>query len=252
MSTSFSLQTGTGLTAYRGRSVIFLIAAAVGLIVLSAGCGERLVARRVESAVEARLPELIGPADSYDVHVSGSTAKMLSGHVRRLVMQGDGVRMRGGLRVDELTVEMLNVRFDIEKNALQGADETRFRARVSESALTRFVSARQPDLKDLRIELDSGAATVRTRPGLWGVSANVAMIGRFELAGANKVDFVFDRMTVAGVSMPDRVKDYVMERINPVMALPTSGFRARLESIEIRRRRLLVDGTADLTNGTGQ
>ncbi|MDO8585980.1 MAG: DUF2993 domain-containing protein [Armatimonadota bacterium] len=167
-------------TAALGTVILFT------LLALLTGCGERLVANKIESRVERRLPSLLGPADSYKVEVSGRTTKMISGRLSELNIHGRNVRLQPDLNVDDLVIQMRGVRFDTDENRLTGVEETVFEAALSEKCLTRFIAKRQPDLKELKIELKRGKCTVRTRPSLLGLSAGVALTGDLEVAPANK------------------------------------------------------------------
>ena len=231
-----------------GRSVM-LTSALLTMVALLAGCGERLVADKIESRVERRLPDIIGPADSYEVSVSGRTPKMLSGRLSELVIHGRNVQLQPDLNVDDLVVEMRDVEFDTGKNELTGVGETAFSAVISGKCLTRFIVKRQPDLKELKIELRPGKATVRVRPSLLGLSAGVAITGGLEVAPSNKISFIPDKMSVAGLPIPERALNFVSERINPVMDMSLASFPAQITRIAVMAGRIRVEGTADLRRG---
>jgi hypothetical protein len=219
------------------------------LLVALAGCGDRLVARKIEAGVKAKLPEIIGPADSYEVSVSGRAARMISGKVSEINIIGNGVRLKGETYVDELVVQMRDVVFDTDKNSLREVGGTTFQASLSEKSLNRLACARQPELDGLKITLGNGMATVQARPGLLGLSANVTLTGRMELGPKNSINFVSERMSVAGIQTPGMVRDFIMRRVNPVMVLPTSGFPATLTRLTVMSKQIKVDGTADLVTG---
>jgi hypothetical protein len=232
------------------RTSSILIAAVLCAAFLS-GCGERLVEAKIASGIEKRLPTIIGPAKSYDVSVEGRTTKMMSGKVSRISIHGSGVQLQPELAVDDLVVEMRGVTFDTDNNQLTGTDETTFQALLSDKVLTSYVAKRQPDLKQLKITMSRGKMTVQTRPGLLGVSAGVSLTGGLELAPGNKVCFVPDRMSVAGLSMPGMVVDFVTKRINPVMDLSLAGFPAQIVDLAVVNGGVRVSGTADLSRGLG-
>ena len=228
---------------------VFCVVVFFASVMFLAGCGERLVANKIESRVERRLPSLLGPADSYEVSVSGRTAEMISGRLSELTIHGKNVQLQPDLNVDDLLVEMRGVRFDTDKNRLSSVDETVFEALLSEKCLTRFIAKRQPDLKELRIELKRGKATVRTRPSLLGLSAGIALTGDLEVAAANKISFIPDRMSVAGLPVPEMALNFVSERINPIMDMSLARFPAEIHDLTVMTGRIRVRGTADLSHG---
>lgn len=219
---------------------------------LITGCGEHLVESKIASGIEDRLPGIIGPAKSYDVSVDGKTTKMLSGKVALISIHGKGVQLQQGLAVDDLVVEMRGVTFDTDTNQLTGTEETTFQGLLSDKVLTRYVAKRQPDLKQLKITMCRGKMTVLTRPSLLGVSAGVSLAGDLRLEHGNKVNFEPDRMSVAGLSMPGMVVDFITKRINPVMDLSLAGFPAQIQSLAVVNGGVQVSGTADLSHGLGE
>jgi len=222
-----------------------------GLSLTLAGCGEGFVAGKIESRVERRLPEIIGPADSYKVDVSGRTAAMISGKLSKMIICGKGVTLQRDLKVDDLIVEMRGVRFDTETNELVSVEETTFEAVLSQKSLTRLIAKKRPELKELKVELRDSKATVSTRPSVLGLSAGLSLTGVLHLEPKNKVSFIPDRISVAGLPAPGFAVDYVSERINPIMDLSLAKFPAEITELTVSTGRLTVCGKADLNRGLG-
>ncbi|MDO8683276.1 MAG: DUF2993 domain-containing protein [Armatimonadota bacterium] len=225
----------------------------ISAALLLAGCGEGYVGRKIEAGVAKRLPDIIGPADSYEVSVSGRTTKMISGRISHMTIHGKGVRPAGDLFVDDLIVDMRDVEFDTDKDRLSEVGETTFEATLLEKSLNQYVSTRQPDLKDLKITLKNGKATVYTKPNIIGsfISASITITGCAELGPRNTVNFVPDKLSVAGISMPEIAIKFVTERINPVMDMSLAKFPATIKSVSIIDRGIKIKGIADLKNGLG-
>jgi len=57
----------------------FLAAAAAVAAILSSDCASSLVSGTIERRMKEKLPELLGPADSYELEVSGGTVPMTRG-----------------------------------------------------------------------------------------------------------------------------------------------------------------------------
>jgi hypothetical protein len=241
-------------TAFRRRiasraATLAIAAASFVPVIFLAGCGDQFVGGKIESKVAECLPDIIGPADSYEVSVTGHAAKMISGKISQMTIHGKGVRLHQDFRVDDLVVEMKGVRFDTGSNQLTGTDETTFQVTLSDKSLTKYIAKRQPDLKQLKITMTRGKATVETRPTVLGVSAGVSLAGNLQLLPANKVNFVPDQISVAGLNMPGMVVDYVTKRINPVMDMSLANFPAEIHHLAVLNGEIRVSGTADLNHG---
>ena len=206
------------------------------------------MSNKIEDGLEERLPSIIGPAESYEVEVSGRALKMIDGRLAKILIHGRNVKLQG-FPVDDLEVEMRGVVFDKEKSQLESAEQTLFTAIVGEKTLVNYIRRNQPDIKDLRLKLANGAMTVQTRPRALGLSAPVSLTGKLRLRPGNKVDMDTDTMSVAGLNVPGRVIDFIMNRVNPVLDLSLGNFPAVITKVTIQPGAIKVEGTADLTHG---
>lgn len=230
-------------------TALWLLFLAATLIIFSAGCGKSTLTSRIEGGIEARLPEIIGPARSYKVEVSGNTSRMVKGRVAQVRIHGEGVGITDDLTVDELHVTLDDVTFDRRAQSIKSCAATNFKALVYEPTLNDYLRNERPDLDDLRVRLRQNRMLVHVRPTVLRISFGVDLEGDLRIVDSDKVHFKVDRLALAGLKMPGLIAGYVEERINPVQDLSVAGFDAKIKRVRIIPGTLLMEGTADLGSG---
>ena len=209
----------------------------------SAGCAGRLVTSAVQNAIERRLPELIGPAQSYSVAVHGSTRGIMRGRISEVSAQGKGVWAQPDLCLDVLDIRMKDVVADPETESVKSVGEVVFSAAISQESLNRYLARTRPDVWS--VELVEGEMVVQGRPKVWRLSADVRLNGHLVPKG-DKLYFQVDRLQVAGLTTPSIAAGIVEDRINPVLDLGGTKFSPELKSATIAPGVVRVTGTAHL------
>lgn len=222
--------------------VLVLTSALVALAV--AGCAGRVVNRAVENKIEDRLPELFGPAASYDVEVDGSALKVMRGRLSRVVIHGQDVWMLPELCVDGIDVEMREVVVDLDTQGIKSVRSAIFDAVVSEKALNDYFERTRSD--EMRVELQDGRMVVRARPKVLGLALNVRLMGVLVPRG-EELDFRIDRLQVIGISAPHIAAGMIEDRINPVLDLRSMDFEPELRSVTIKAGSIRLVGAARVT-----
>src|SRR5579884_1458581 len=97
------------LSTKRGphRAILLLLVLLLGLT----GC-TRAINRSAERRIRDSLPDLIGPARSYSVHVSGSAERTMQGRLATVTVDGDDVDLPNGLLLDQLHLDLKDVEVD--------------------------------------------------------------------------------------------------------------------------------------------
>lgn len=214
--------------------------------VLVSGCAKGIVTSQIESSIAERLPEIIGPARSYRVEVSGHTTQMIKGKMSQVRILGEVVSIAPNLAVDELEVTLDDIVFDRHTQAIKSCKATLFTAKVAERTLNAYLSAERPDLNELRVRLRRGRMLVHVRPAFLKLSVGVDLEGTLKVVAPAKVFFEVDRLKLAGLKMPGLTAEYIEEKINPVQDFSSSGLGIRLTSIEISPGALVMKGSAEL------
>lgn len=181
---------------------------------LALGCGGTSPFRAVERSVREELPRLIGPADSYTVAVSRSSGSLIAGRIPWITIYGRNVRAIEGLNLDELQVRLEEVRFNRSSRTVQEIGRTQFEARVSAASIVRFLHARSPDLRDVRVTFVGQAVHVHAAPSLLGIGIPLEVEGRPVLRGATAIDFSASRVAVLRLGLPEFGVRRLEERVN--------------------------------------
>jgi hypothetical protein len=160
-----------------------------------AGCVGDIIDSKVEKKIAESLPDLVGPAKSYDVEVHGSKGKMIKGQIEELIVHGEEVWLTPDLCIDALNVRMKDVVADRKKSELKSVGETTFEATLSEKSLNGYIDKIRTDSPKIKIKLLKGKMMVHGRPKAWIVSANVDVTGSLEPKG-DKLYLKVDRFDV--------------------------------------------------------
>jgi hypothetical protein len=222
-----------------------VLAALTGAVWLS-GCAGGLVSGTVENRIEERLPEIIGPARSYDVAVDGPTRQIMQGKIRKLVIDGKDVWVLPELYMDRLTIRMQDVVADRETSTIKSVGDVGFEAVISEKSLNEYLARTRSD--SMKVELLDDRMVVLARPTVLRVPVNVRLTGHLVTSGLHLV-FRIDQLQVIGVSAPSVAADMVEDRINPVLDLGQLDFVPRVKSLAMEPGAIKIAGSAVLTGG---
>ncbi len=228
----------------RYTKVIFL--GIIAACILIAGCGKRMLTTRIEDGIAARLPQIVGPARSYKVEVSGHTKDMIKGDMTQIRIFGEGVNLLPELVVDELQVTLNDVDFDTKTQTIKSCGATKFIAVLREPTFNAYLKSAKPDLPELGVKLLQDKVAVHIRPTVLKMSVGVDLEGYLRVVRPAKIYFEVDRLKLAGLKMPGMVADYLEEKINPIQDFSSTGLSVNLTSVNIAPGLLKMQGSADL------
>lgn len=229
----------------RVLTVIALGAAVVGAVEM-VGCGSSIVKGKVESAVRARLPEIIGPAQSYSVRAYGPALRMMRGKLDGLDITGTDVRLEGRVTIARLDVQIRGIQINTDTREIERADSTVYEATIAEAELSRYVAAKYPSIPSLRIVLVDGTISVLAKPGVSVV--RVAVQGDADLQIRDQRVLALDvrKLRVAGINAPGFARSFLNSRLGVIFDTRDLGFDATIASVQIRSGSLTIAGSLDL------
>lgn len=221
------------------------------LLVVLAGCGGGPVNRGVANAVKAQLPQVVGPADSWDVDVTGNPGTIIRGRVPCVLIHGVNVRMSPQLTMDTLDITAKDIHVDIAKRELKNIDSLTFCGALNQYELDHYMAAtasgsKRPD--NLQVKLSDADMSVSFAQKLSFVSIPVQVDGRLNVstAGDNKIDFIPSAISIAKINLPRELVNYSVKAINPAIDLSTMTFPVHLKSIRVTNRRVVFAGSAEI------
>lgn len=229
-------------TLLRGNALLVMILMA---LILS-GCTGDMVTGRVEDSVRDRLPDLIGPAKSYEVQVSGSSWRMMKGKIAEVRIHGKEVWIMPDLCVDDLNVCMKDVVADRKDSTVKSVGKIEFTAATSETALNKYLDKRA---EEQSVRLLSGKALVTARPKVLGITTKVAFTGYLK-ANGRELNLVVTDLDVAGVGTPRLAAKCLEDYINPVLTLKADWIVPKIGTVKIEPGQLVISGTAELPPST--
>jgi hypothetical protein len=230
---------------------IVLAAISVGFFALT-GCNT-LVNEQVQDGIKSNLPKVIGPADSWDVNVSGNPGTILKGRIPGVIIHGVNVQASPTLTLQSIDIDAKNIRFNTRSHAVSSIDSIMFAGVMNQKQLDTYLSATAPSLpghpKDLKIELRQNDLQISFKYGISKVNIPVKVDGRLAVSksGDEKIDFIPSGASIAKASIPKKLLEYAVKKINPVVDLTSMPFPLHLTEIKIDNHQILLAGSASLS-----
>ena len=216
--------------------------------VLIMGCG-RAVNRAAERRIRDALPNVIGPAREYRVHVTGSVEDTLGGHLSDVAVDGVDVLLPGSLRLDTLHLDLQGV--EISGKKVTRVRQARFTATMGEASIDEYLAGEAPEdepLRGTRVTLaDNNLVTITSERVVLGVGIPFHMTGPLRLNGGQLVELDAARLVVAGIPISGRPLNFLKRRFETAADLSTLAFPIHLTSIQSVRGKLIIAGNADVS-----
>ena len=213
------------------------------MAVLLAGCD---VSGRVESEIEAALPEAIGPADRYEAQVEGLS--LGDGTAETITLLGERVAREDAPVVDRLEATLRGVAFDRSTKRLTRVDDARATARLLPADLALFLET-QRGVADAEVTVSApDRASVRFEGEVEGVRIPVGAEVRGRLrAEGGRVRLDVESVRAAGFGLGGAVAREVGERINPVVDLTDEELALEVTDVRVEDGAVVLEATGDLT-----
>lgn len=215
------------------------------LLLLMAGCGA--ISARVERGIENELPDLIGPADVYDVQIEGLRA--MTAEARSVSVRGERVQPENAPVLDRLDVTLFGVAYDRENDRLERVDSTFAVAYIQAADLAAYLEG-HPNVSEAAVTLhEPDTATVRLSPEVAGFSFTgvpVVLSGRIEVLDG-RVAFNVSNLRAAGANLGDSAARRLSEAVNPLVDLTDTRIRLQITDVRVENGEARIEATADPT-----
>ncbi len=225
------------------RTVLFCLAGT-----LFFGCG-RAVNRAAERRIRDALPNVLGPAREYRVHVNGSAENTLGGHLSDVAVDGTAVLLPGSLQLDSLHLDLKGV--EVRGSKVTRVRQALFTAVMSEASIDEYLAGEAPEGEPLRgthVTLaNNNIVTITSERVVLGIGIPFHMTGPLRLNGDQLVELDPTRLVVAGIPIYGRPLNFLKKRFETAADLSTLAFPIHLTSIRTERGRLIASGTADVS-----
>ncbi len=221
------------------KKLVFLFC----ICALVIGCSSGVVRPKIEDGIKAALPDYIGPAKNYDVTVAGDELAMVQGKLAKLIIEGQEVKAAPDLVIAKLWVEMRDVRFNTSNRTLKSVDSTDIRATIAEGAINHYIEESRGS-SDLSVALLPDKILVHFKPTVAGYGVPLAVSGKAEIVGGDKVNFIADSASLGRLPVPAYVVNKGLDLLNPVIDLSVMKFPVTLKEIHIVKGSTEVKGSA--------
>ncbi|NJL86620.1 MAG: LmeA family phospholipid-binding protein [Leptolyngbyaceae cyanobacterium SM1_1_3] len=200
----------------------------------------------VERGIERELPKFIGPADSYSVDVSG--LRVRSGEAERILAVGERVRPEGAPILDQLEIELRDVKYDRGQERLERVESAQATVRILPADLAAFLKNYR-NIREATIALQPpNQATLSIQPEIGSLYAptgiTVAATGQL-LGEGSLINFEVADVSAAGISLGSEAARRVSEVINPLADLSTLPVTLLVQDIRVDSEAVIVDVNAE-------
>lgn len=214
------------------------------LLLVGAGCTRPF--GRIEDSIEARLPEVIGPADDYDVRISRSIGRTLRGTVGWLEIDGRNVRPNGMVNLDRVAVRLEGVQVDHRRRRVREIEEAQVQVRVSAASIDSYLQSRNSELAEVNVEFLPNRLRLTIPPSLAESEGPLVIEGRPVLAGPDTVNWEASRIATLRDAVPEEGLRKLEEILNPIVDLSRMRFPVELTRVSVTPDGLTVAGRASL------
>ena len=229
-------------------------------ILLPLGCG-RAINRSAERRVRDALPDVLGPARAYRVHIDSDPDRTIRGHLARVLIDGDQVQMNSGMYFDAFHLELRGVDVDLHSGRVRAIKETYFTATVSAATVNEYLVGEtfsEGKLRNVRVAFASGGVTmsaerevVNVNPPLIGknitVFAPFQLTGPVRLAGPRRLEMDAARLEVEGITLSGAPLKFLMRRFESGFDLNGLPFPVTLTQVQTGQNVITLSGTADVS-----
>ncbi len=227
---------------------ITLLALIAILMIPSYGCG-RAINRTAERRIREALPEAIGPARVYRVHVENSAERTIRGRLSSVTIDGEDVRFPSGILMDSIHIELKNVLVDTRKGVVKQIGEATFAMTLSENSLDEYIAGESPEgetIRKTRLTLeDNNSVTVDAERVLLGIGIPFRLSGPLRLISPKRVEIDPNRLTVVGIPFGGVLLRFLKQRIESSFDLNSLPIKVYLNSVSTRRGSISFKGTLD-------
>jgi hypothetical protein len=246
------LSAGQSLRLLMRITVFLLLAVTIPLALFAGGCADGIARGKAEKEIVRVLPEIIGPAESYQVKVDGSAASLLKGELQGVRITGSNVRPEGLPRLARLEASASQVKVDTRTYRILSAGQAHWKGWLDEEELTALLRDRVPYLRDISIRVTGGHIEAAGRAAYGPVGASGSVRAVPAVRNGREIWLVPRHISALGVGaqVPQWAGERAADIINPVYVLPAERLPLTLERIATEPGLLRLEGSLDVTRLT--
>jgi hypothetical protein len=232
--------------AARRSGAVFVIA---GLVLFGWGCS-RVINRTAERRIREALPDAIGPARMYSVHIENAPLQTIEGKLANVTIDGDDVQFPSGLLLDNLHIDLKNVNVDTGRGRVRHIGDARFTIVVTEKSLDEFIAGEAPvgeSIRKTRLSLgDNNMVTITgERVTLLNIGVPFRLTGPIRAATPTRIEIDPRRLDVVGIPFSGPVLNFFKRRIESSLDLRQFPVPVQMSSVTTQRGKIVLSGSID-------
>ncbi len=220
------------------------------LVAFSAfGCG-RTINRTAERKIREALPDAIGPARVYKVHIESAALRTIQGRFSDVTIEGEDVQFPTGILMDKMHIDLKNVRVDTGKGRVTEIGEAKFMMTLSEKSLDEYLAGEAPvgeTFRKSRLTLgDNNNVTFSAeRVIIGGIGVPFRLTGPLLLINPKRIEIDAKKLTVVGIPFTGGVLAFIKKRIESSIDLNSLPVKVYLSEVTTQRGSIMMTGTLD-------
>lgn len=184
-------------------------------------------------------------AQDASVRVVAGPIGILTGRIARLRLHAEGAIVEG-VTVSEIRVTLRDVSLDTRR-ALGGMLVIRRTGGgtasmvVDEAALQRYLAEKR-EVRNARVHLDDGIATITGTVNVVNSSFEVGLRARLEVARGRDIVLRVEHLGIGGVALPPDLGNALATAVNPLVTAPTRPIPIRFTNVIVDNGRAVITG----------
>lgn len=214
-----------------------------------AGCG-RTLNRAAERHIRDALPNLLGEAKQYRVHVTSAPLQTVQGRLADVAIDGEDVQLANGLLLDRMHLNLQGVDVDTGRKRVRHVRAATFTATVSAASLNVYLAGATPDeerIRNARLTLGPrNLVTLTAERVVLGEGIPFTVTGPVRLAGPQRIEMDPRHLDAIGIGIAGKPLQFLKGRFETAIDLSSLAFPVQFSSVSVTPGLMTLTGTADV------
>ncbi len=230
-------------------SALLVSAAVIVLLTMpNVGCG-RAVNRTAERHIRDMLPNIVGSARHYSVHVEGGPSGVAAGKLSSIAIEGDDVQLSNGLLIDHLQVTLKDVVADLDHKQLRRIGSATFSAVVGQTAVDEFLAGEEPEgetLRNVHVIFRHNSVILSGERVILGAGVPFKAYGPLKTVRPQGIEMDASRLVVMGIPISGQPLTFLKKRFESSVDLSTLPIPLQIDTVRTENKVLIVSGKPDI------
>jgi hypothetical protein len=223
--------------------VRMLIPAALGLataLLLPALAQDQIA--QAEKIVEMALQQQVAPAKNYEVKIDPNGTNLSTGQVSKVEVTGTDVEVDEGIVIPEIILNLEGLKVNLAAKTLDSISKGALSITLDEESANKLLKEHAgPEGRGVKVAFKANKLLINRKRG--GVMQELE--AKPVIKGPKIVHLEITRGTVGVTNIPAAQLDSLEKEINPIINLRGLKVPVKIEKVDVKKDKLLVEATAD-------